>query len=482
MAICGVLAVCGGSGVAASADDYIERWAEAWSSGDVYDTVAFYEADVQVSLAQPDLELTFSAGTWDSTTSGEGRSWLANWLDRQTSQRERRVEAAFIGPSDASVLVIIDDLDTAAWFAWDMGASGIAGQSTLRWRDAHKPRGVPDPRLGPVDDLLSAYIEAWGTGNRERLTSIYAPDAVLRVAGSEPIRGIDAIAGSAEDHRLPEARIAQLTVGDRVGPAVFVGRIDSGEPVSVVIEAVDPAGCAERWGVTLTIRSGSIESELRQPTSNTVRRCLPGSQPTGWWEDIQPPPPLEEWETAVLANEDGGPVSIINGTPELELFLEWALERFTMAGLDQPLLESVTFGPVPACADRAGVVLDDGIGSPELVQCTDAYAVCRPGPADCEEFALTARFSMLHELAHVWMIQRLNAPTQTSFSELFGLAAWDDRDAPWHLRGVEYGAEVLTWGLLDEAVALERIGDPPCPLVAEAWTLLTATAPPRQCA
>lgn len=476
----GALVACGGAGTPDGAGEYIAAWADAWSSGDVYDTVAFYEPDVQVAIAQPDLELTFSAGTWDSTTQGEGRSWLANWLDRQTSTRVRRVDAAFVGGDAAAVVVVIDELDTAAWYAWELGPIGIRRQSTLRWRDAHKPLGVPDPRLAPVDDLLADYLAAWSDGDPRLVAGLYTEEAVFQVEGAPSRRGAAIVDGAAE-HRLGGAQIAEVTAGTRVGPAVFVGRIERGEPVGFVVETVDGSTCSQRWSVTITVVDGQIDSEMRHPAAASAHRCGAQLPVGGWWERLDPPPPLEGWRTGELPNQDGSAIAILNGTAELETLVDWALARFSAAGLDPPLLQSVTFGPVPACAGRAGAVFDDGVGSPDLVQCPDAYATCVPTPADCRDFALTARFSLLHELAHVWLIQNVDVPTRGAFGDLFALADWDDRQVAWHERGVEHAAEVVAWGLLDEVVLLERIDDPPCERLIEGWILLTSTPAPRTC-
>lgn len=479
MVVGGALAACGGPDSGIEPEAYVEAWAAAFSSGDVYDTVAFYEPDVQISIAQPDLELTFSAGTWDATTQGEGRSWLANWLDRQTSPRPRTVEAVFAGVESVSAVVLVDDLDTAAWYAWEMGGTGIAGQQTLRWRDAHKPLGAPDPRLAPIDALLADYVDAWAGAASDRVAGLYGDRAVFEANGVR-IEGVDAIAEAAAGHALDGARLVEIDAGSRRGPAVFVGRVERGEPVGFVVETTDEAGCVQRIATTITVESGVITSERRQPDPEAARRCGQALG-AGWWQRLGPPPPLEEWVTGELPNEDGSAIEVVNGTPELEAFVGWALGRFTDAGLDQPILDSVTFGPVPACAGRAGAVFDDDVGSPALVQCTDAYAACVPAPADCGAYALSARFSLLHELAHVWLIQNVDDGTQAAFLEVFGITTWDDRQVPWHRRGVEHGAEVLAWGLLDEVVPLERIDDPPCEQLAEAWGTLTSTGAPHDC-
>ena len=91
--------------------------------------------------------------------------------------------------------------------------------------------------------------------------------------------------------------------------------------------------------------------------------------------------------------------------------------------------------------------------------------------------ALNVRVGILHELGHAWILDYTDGPARSRLLDLSGRETWDDPAAAWHLRGSEYAAEVLAWGLLDGVVPLVRIGDPPCLELIEAFELLTGSRP-----
>lgn len=95
----------------------------------------------------------------------------------------------------------------------------------------------------------------------------------------------------------------------------------------------------------------------------------------------------------------------------------------------------------------------------------------------CETFTPTARFGLLHELAHVWLEQFSTEELRSAFLNATGLTTWGGAEAPWHQRGVEYAAEVLAHGLMDENVTLVRLGSPPCDQTRAGFTLLTGAVP-----
>ena len=49
----------------------------------------------------------------------------------------------------------------------------------------------------------------------------------------------------------------------------------------------------------------------------------------------------------------------------------------------------------------------------------------------------------------------------------------------WSERGVEYSADVIAWGLLDDAAPMVRIGNRTCDELTASFKLLTATDPLR---
>jgi hypothetical protein len=91
------------------------------------------------------------------------------------------------------------------------------------------------------------------------------------------------------------------------------------------------------------------------------------------------------------------------------------------------------------------------------------------------------RFSLLHELAHVWLLGHLDDGTRAAFLEAEGLPVWRSSEVPWHLRGVEQAADTIAWGLMDERIPLTRFGSPDCEATAGSFELLTGTRPLLAC-
>jgi hypothetical protein len=50
---------------------------------------------------------------------------------------------------------------------------------------------------------------------------------------------------------------------------------------------------------------------------------------------------------------------------------------------------------------------------------------------------------------------------------------------PWADRGVEYAADVIAWGLIEEPIDMVRIGRPSCDELSAAFRLLTMVEPLR---
>ncbi len=116
-------------------------------------------------------------------------------------------------------------------------------------------------------------------------------------------------------------------------------------------------------------------------------------------------------------------------------------------------------------------MLDDG-SSRNVFLCMYEKDLC-PSTGDCTKQALSARATVLHELAHAWMIDRVSDATRAGLLELSGRKTWGDDNVPWPERGVEYAAEVITWGLLDDVIPMVRLRTPPCEELAAAFELLT---------
>jgi hypothetical protein len=177
------------------------------------------------------------------------------------------------------------------------------------------------------------------------------------------------------------------------------------------------------------------------------------------------PTPAEPEETDVTTTAPEPVVAWeVEGTPEEIELAEWARERFELAGLELPAVK-VTFH-------------DDGAG------CNGNTGLYRPGePAEvhlCSRSPLESkgtRLITLHELGHAWAETHTDAGTRARLLAVRGLEAWTDPALPTHEWGAEHAAEVLSWGLMDEAVSIVRINDHSAEALTVAFEALTGRAP-----
>ncbi len=418
------------------AQRFFDSWSADWDRGDPFATVRYYSPNVSVSLAQPDLELTFAAATFDSTTRGDGRTWLAEWLAETTRSTDRSLAGVFLDQRSAGVMMVLDDLDTAALFEMEMADGLIGSQRMLRWRYAYKPGGVPDPRLAWIDNVIEEYTAR------------------------------------------ADLSVADVTAGAKRHPAVFVAPSPDTDVVAFVVDGGDE--CGARTLIRLDLNGDTVTEERRSLETGAPGTC--GRAEGGWWNGLEIPVHLENQISGSVELGNGREVTVFNGTPGVHGLLEWGLERFRAAGLAPPNLGSVTFGPVPACARYSGIVTENVDGPADLVHCVDAYDVCDPTPASCSSLRAGARFSFLHELAHAWMLDNVDFETQDRFLESRSLARWEGADVPWHERGSEQAAETVAWGVMDSTIALARIGNPSCEELRIAYRTLTGLDPLRVCA
>ncbi len=429
----------------AAAEVFFSEWSDAWAGADAYDIARFYDPDVRVELAQDYRTLSLNAGNPATGVGGDGRAWLVDWINAQYEPRDRSVSGTYIGDHSAAVVFNVDEINAAGGVVMELDEGLISGYTDLRWRDAHLDGGRPDVRLDWLDSLVATHLETLGD------------PASLGMA---------------------EAEIATLTTGSREGAAVFVGPGLAG----YVAEGATSSGCEVEYMVLLELIDETVIAERWLPTVETVRRCFTdsASQP-GWWNEIEVPLPVGDQATGVITERDGTEIRVYNGSAQMEDLLVWGLERFEMAGLPRPELQTATFAPLPVCGGVPGVVVDTGDFGSNLVYCTDAHSACVPDAARCSEFKPGVRFGLLHELAHAWLVVNLDGDGEAEFLALQGLEVWLDGSVAWHERGAEQAAEIIAWGLMDEEIQLARIGDPSCPEATEGFRVLTGGISLRDC-
>lgn len=465
---------------AMTVDDYFAAWTDAWSSGDPYETIRFYDESV-IAFEQPDDALRLPSGSTGAATAGEGRSWLAAWIPRY-SWHEREIDDVFLFRDGAAVVHTITEEATASLTLMTLSDSKITLQSVLRWRGV-RPNGQQLPSSAMVEDVVARHLLAWSGGDRSEIEGLYTDDAVIDLHEFPELSGerslddvVESGAGS-----LPGATVASLIAGERSGEAIFVVPGPYSQYVVFVAES-DADGCPGSTVVVLEMSDGLIKTEDRGPSLDRVRACTPEFFDTHqWWADLVVPPPVEEQVSGQMIQADGSTIDVINGSPQLERFLAGGLERYSTSGLEAPLIGSVTFAPVPACENRDGIVFANDSGHPDLVICKNEVEVCDPSPDDCATFRRQPRQSVLHELAHVWLLANEDELKQREFMSLMGSATWHDSNTRWFERGVEQAAEIIAWGLMDEPTTAGRIGNPPCETMMDGFRILTGIEPPNQC-
>ncbi|MEE8331683.1 MAG: hypothetical protein V3R84_07910, partial [Acidimicrobiia bacterium] len=370
-----------------------------------------------------------------------------------------------------AVISAIEDGMIARQTVFDLAASLALGQ-----------RNSPDV-ISTYEGLYAAYTEAWTSGQSDHLARLYAQEATVH----DELSRIEAVGRDAITELSSPGRWMAVTAADVAGegaPAgaapIYLGPAPYGkDPQQAVgvFRMTDGNGCEGQMAVHWVLDDGSIVAEQRFHEIESFRRCAQDKPPDGWWTGLALPGPSDQVVTGLVHTAVGRTMTIHNGTPDLESLLRWGLERFADAGLAEPRVDSVTFEPSRGCEGVSGLV-NDAASSRDLFLCFYERDLC-PGNGQCSQPARGVRVTVLHELGHAWMLDHVSDETRSLLLELSSRETWRGQGVPWADLGVEYSAEVLAWGLADEAIPMVRLGAPPCEELRAAFELLT-TAPPQR--
>jgi len=476
MALVLILSACGSSESAESpqpadgevaAERFFGELAQKYSENDFYGVLDFYAPGAVVEI-------------WRGDNRGGSRvSELLKWNSGDLAQD---VLAVYLGEHEALTLVRWPVSGNLGAIVSAFDGALIAGETTfdLAAELDQSLRALP-ATISFYEDLLTDHAHAWSTTDPASRARLYAEDATIRdpVAGIE-VNGRDAIVAlPAQQWTALDTAELGLAPASPPAPAVYLGPARYGDdPLRAVgvFSVVDAAKCDHRVAVRWVIEDGRIRDEERFQDTESLRNCRPTVSAQGWWSDLRLPGPSDEVVTGTFATSGGQRVAVRNGTPLLETLVAWGFGRFSLAGLPEPRIDSIVFEPSRSCQDRSGRVLDDGVAR-ELFVCIYETEVCN-GTDECAVPATSARLTVLHELSHAWMIDQVAPETEAQLLELTRREAWNDLDVPWIDRGVEYAADVLAWGLIDERLTMVRLGAPPCQELVAAYQLLTGTSTP----
>ena len=148
--------------------------------------------------------------------------------------------------------------------------------------------------------------------------------------------------------------------------------------------------------------------------------------------------------------------------------LDWALDRFGTAGIELPPF-TVEFASPDDCNGSTARAIH-GNSTPRVIVCAKLTT----------SKELVLKRTMLHEIAHIWAADALDQATRASFLALRGLETWGSRDVPWHERGTEQAAEIMTWALMDQELLMATLADHDPANLAASYKLLTGTPVPSR--
>jgi hypothetical protein len=447
---------------------FLDALAAAYRANDVYGVLDFYTPTAVVEKWRGD---------------NRGGSAVADLLKWNSSDLGLIVESVHLGDDQALSLVEWTSSDDRGAVVSSIVDGHIRGEVAYDLGSSLVESLRADPILvGGYVEFMAAFADAWSTGDPPSILGLYGPGATVTdvVDGMEGVPVTDVLRADADLVWTPvtagEAFQGDPTTDD---PAVFLGPSEYGhDPQRAVgiFDVLDGGGCHRRVAVRWTFDAGLVVDEERYQDVASYPTCS-SVLPEGWWTGLTLPPPADEVVTGTLVTPAGKTVEIHNGTAALVDLLAWGLGRFSAAGLAEPAVDSVTFEPSRSCAGLSGRVIDDGEYR-NLYVCMYERDICT-ALAPCNQPATRARVAFLHELGHAWMIDHVDERTEEAVLDVSGRSAWDDPAIPWVERGVEYSADVVAWGLLEEALPMVRIGSPPCTELTAAFRLLTGVAPPR---
>lgn len=120
-------------------------------------------------------------------------------------------------------------------------------------------------------------------------------------------------------------------------------------------------------------------------------------------------------------------VTISGFDAEQTSLIESALARFDVAQLDLP---------------RVHIRFSKGAD-----ECTRRGRAAETWPVALMEVCVVNEAVVLHELSHVWAFGHLDGGDRDAWNQRRGTPTWRSRDHPWHSRGAEHAADILTWYL-----------------------------------
>jgi hypothetical protein len=470
---------------ASEAEEYFRAYGDAMLGPEALAAFFVEDAVYEVTWIGLDLHGYDEILQWFTWQGGESFSWGPMQIFLSEDRAVVIVREVDLGPgwdflTEMAVFDMADGLIESHVAEWS--ATWLPAAGNLRRDDADQ-----------IEALYEGYVTAWNSGDPERIESFYRAGTGRTdgLFGGSIVLGEEWTVDIAPYLRPAAAGVAYEPVGQSyeprdevITPAIFTPASFS-DPTVVhsIFDLRTSSGCPLRLLAEWELDQFEIVGEEVFYELGSLRRCGSvfdtESLPDGWWTGVSPPNPFTEEITAIVPTEAGPGIPIVNGGPRQVELVEWGLSRFEQAGLPPPRLDQVKFPPDSLCASAhaAGLTQLDQ-ASAHLHMCLLEGEIC-VGPT-CDSFQTRARFGVLHELGHVWEFQNVDEATRQAFLAQRDLETWSDADSGWAeagAEGIEHAAEILAWGLMDEAVALIRIPNAAEDELRAGFRLLTGAEP-----
>ncbi len=444
---------------------YFDVLAQAYSDDDYYSVLDFYDVESSVEIWRGD---------------NRGGMLVRNFLEWNSGDLGITIQGTYLGRDMAVTVVEWESSGALSAIHRDI-AGGLITHEVIYDQGVWLEESLRSHSglVARYEELYERYAEAWNGNDMAVIADLYEPGVtVTDPMFGEEIRGLEPLeATRGWSSNLASLELSSVTItGSRAAPAVFQGPSEFGvdpERAVALYEVTDSEGCVGQLGVVWRFADGLIVAEARLWGIGSFEEC-DRAMPEGWWSNIAPPGRSDERVTGTIRSEAGSVIAVHNGTPRLEQLVSSGLARFSAAGLTEPRFHSLTFEPSRECATRSGRLIQED-GAREVFLCLYESDLC-PGEGKCVEPSLHVRSNVLHELGHAWIIDNVDGAAREQLLRVSGLEEWDSPDVPWEERGVEYAAEVLAWGLLEESAPMVRIGRPSCDELAMAFEILTGMA------
>lgn len=446
--------------------DFLDQLGVAVGQGDVERALGFYHPDAEII----DATLGFAAFGWRQI--GAALAGLPE-VDGESRDMVLVNEIGALVLSPGGTGCGLDDCPEAFADLFFIDSSGVSTQVR-----AHSI----DPRAGsPVHDLYVGSAEAYTAHDVDALAAFHS-DAAF--APAPPREEYESVFESMPAISARPATLSDLAIAPSESPAIFTAGPVSGAQPSRAETAFGIYHLSVGSGLDLVAATvwdlwdGEILRTLTFFDPDGWNRLVEAGEvvpPSGWYSEVRLPDPIDTTEAEEILLEDGSVVAVYGASTASIDLVEWALQRFEMAGMPVPRVAAVHFESERTCLEGMGWARAE-VSDPEIRICLEEDQL-----TSAEGATRAGVVTVLHELAHVWTAQHVDDAVRTQFLAVRGLGVWSDHSVPWSDRGSEHAAEILAWGLADDHYDVVRLGGPDCGQLQQGFGLLTGVAPLHDC-